>query len=160
MAEDGASLLHLPIDQLDLLFHFLQHLGKAALLENRLRSHQVLLRLLWPGWVVDHVQSADHLKCLRDIHASLTVQSCLKLLNLFHFLECLWDHAKLESDEGDVALDASRSLVDQPIVVLEDRLSLLQALKSILKLHSFLLELGQSDCDVGEELSVGVFLQL
>ena len=30
----GSSLLHLPVDQLDLLLHFLKHLGQTALLED------------------------------------------------------------------------------------------------------------------------------
>lgn len=84
----------------------------------------------------------------------------LTYLDFFHFLERLRDHAKLQTDEGDVALDTSRSFVDQPVVIFQDCLGLHQAFQSVIKLARFLLKLGKSDRDVCEELRIGVLLKL
>ena len=80
MAEDRPSHLDLSVDQLDLLLHFLQHLGEPALLENGLCLQEVLFGLLRLGRVVDHAESANDLVGLRNVDGTITVQCRLQLL--------------------------------------------------------------------------------
>jgi len=118
LGDQRAPLLHLPVDQLDLLFHFLQQFLQAALLEYRLRPLQVVFRLLGLRRVADHEQCANHFKSLRDVDRTVAVQSVFQLLDFFHFLKGLVDHAEFDANERNISLDSRRALVDQAVVFL------------------------------------------
>ena len=69
MAEDRdwSSHLHLFVDQLDLLFYFLEHLGQATLFEDRLGAQEVLFGLLRFWWIIDHVKRTNNLISLGNV---------------------------------------------------------------------------------------------
>ena len=79
---------------------------------------------------------------------------CLTYLDFFHLLKGIWDHAKLQTDQRDVALDTRGTLVYHSIVVFQDSLGLDKALKSLIEIIGFLLHFGESDSYVCQEFSV------
>jgi len=76
-------LLHLPVNQLDLLFYFLEELGQAALLKNRLSPLQVLLGLLRLRWITNHEQRSNDLISLRHVDRPVTMQRVLQFLQKY-----------------------------------------------------------------------------
>ena len=69
------------IDQLDLFLHFLEHLGKSALLKDRLGAQQIFFGSLRLRWRIDHVKGADDLVGLGDVERAVAVKRCLEFLH-------------------------------------------------------------------------------
>ena len=79
---------------------------------------------------------------------------CLTYLDFFHLLKGVRDHAKLQTDQRDVALDARSALVYHSIVVFQDSLGLDKALKCLIELVAFLLHFRECDSYMCQEFCV------
>jgi hypothetical protein len=110
--------------------------------------------------VLNDVQSADHFVGLREVAAPVAVQLQLEFLDLLQLFKRVFEAVRLEVQQTDVALDFASSLVDLAVVVLEDLLSLLQAIQGLVELLAGLLHLGQVDENARDDVRVRKLVNL